>query len=182
MEISNWLDNLGMLNKILLSLDFALLTAIGAFVRVYTPFTPVPFTLQTAFVLSSGIYLGRKWGIVSMSMYVLLGILGLPIFAGGHGLHYLSGYTGGYLLGFIGAPYITSRISENMNRTTSGCYIASLAGTFFILLGGTLWIYILTGDFLKAIFIGFLPFVIWDSLKALVPTFLAKSLLVRRRE
>ncbi|MCX5726738.1 MAG: biotin transporter BioY, partial [Candidatus Saganbacteria bacterium] len=64
---------------------FIILTAAGAFVRIPLPFTPVPLTLQTFFVLLAGAVLGRKLGLLSQAGYVILGMLGLPIFAGAAG-------------------------------------------------------------------------------------------------
>jgi biotin transport system substrate-specific component len=181
LRITEWLENPGKVNSALLALNFALLTAIGAKVRVYTPFTPVPFTLQTAFVLSAGMYLGRRWGVVSMCIYLLLGVVGLPIFAGdAAGLSYFLGYTGGYLLGFLVAPYITAWVSRRMRMSTAGCYLASLAGTLVILALGTVWLAVLMGNVWTAICAGFLPFVLWEACKALVPTLLAKSVLVKK--
>jgi biotin transport system substrate-specific component len=96
---------------------FILLTALGAFVRVYLPFTPVPITLQTLFVLLAGAYLGSAWGAGAMGLYLLIGICGLPVFAGTtHGLIYLLGPTGGYLMGFVVAAWITgSMIGSKSN-------------------------------------------------------------------
>ncbi len=180
-RITEWLENPGTLNSAVLALNFALLTAIGAKMRVFTPFTPVPFTLQTAFVLSAGMYLGRRWGVVSMCMYLLLGVTGIPVFAGdAAGLSYFIGATGGYLLGFLVAPYITARVSREMRMSTAGCYLASLAGTLVILALGTVWLAVLMGDVWMAICVGFLPFVLWDACKALVPALLAKSVLVKK--
>ena len=181
LKTTEWLENPGTLNSVLLSLNFALLTAIGAKIRVYTPFTPVPFTLQTAFVLSAGMYLGRRWGVFSMCMYLLLGGMGIPIFAGDvAGVSYFLGATGGYLLGFLLAPYITARFSRRMHMSMVGCYLASLAGTFLILALGTIWLAVLMGNVWMAIRIGFLPFALWEACKAFVPTFLAKSVLVKK--
>ncbi len=181
LRITEWLESPGTINSAILALNFALLTAIGAKMRVYTPFTPVPFTLQTAFVLSAGMYLGRRWGVFSMCIYLFLGALGVPVFAGDSaGLSYLLGVTGGYLLGFLVAPYITAWVSREMRTSTLGCYLASLAGTLVILVLGTAWLAVLMGDVWTAICVGFLPFVLWDAWKAIVPTLLAKSVLVSK--
>jgi biotin transport system substrate-specific component len=75
---------------------FALLTAVGALIRIPLPFTPVPITLQTLFVLLAGVYLGGRDGAFSQLAYLGLGAIGLPLFAGGG----LLGATGGFLLSF----------------------------------------------------------------------------------
>ena len=77
----------------------AALTGAGALLSV--PLGPVPFTLQTFFVLLAGFLLGAKWGFVSITLYLLLGVAGLPVFAGGSaGAGVILGPTGGYLLSF----------------------------------------------------------------------------------
>ena len=62
---------------------FAALTAAGAYIQIPIPFSPVPFTLQVLFVLLAGSMLKSKWGSLSMIVYALLGIAGLPVFSGG---------------------------------------------------------------------------------------------------
>ena len=82
-------------------LAFALLTALGAFVRIPLPFTPVPVTLQTFFVLAAGIYLGSRDAALSQLGYLAIGAVGLPVFAGGGaGFGHFLGVTGGYLIAF----------------------------------------------------------------------------------
>jgi biotin transport system substrate-specific component len=80
-------------------LSFAILTAIAAQVEI--PNQPVPFTLQTFFVLTAGALLGKRNGFLSMSLYLALGAIGLPVFSGGmFGIARIIGPTGGYLLSF----------------------------------------------------------------------------------
>ena len=84
--------------KITLALLMAGLTGLLAQVRIALPFTPVPLTGQTFAVLLAGVVLGRKWGGVSLAIYAILGVAGVPWFNGG-----TSGLsaTGGYLIGFV---------------------------------------------------------------------------------
>ena len=98
-------------------LAFALLTALGAFVRIPLPFTPVPVTLQTFFVLAAGIYLGSRDAALSQLGYLAIGAVGLPVFAGGGaGFGHFLGVTGGYLIAFpiaaamVGAGTIDDRL------------------------------------------------------------------------
>ena len=91
---------------------FILSTALGAYARIYLPFTPVPITLQTFFVLLSGAVLGKKLGGISQAGYVILGGIGLPLFAGMGGIEYLFGPTGGYLIGFIVASWVIGKMLE----------------------------------------------------------------------
>ena len=98
---------------------FAALTAAGAYIQVPIPFSPVPVTLQVFFVLLAGSMLKSKWGSLSMIVYTLLGIAGLPVFAGGSsGIGVLLGPTGGYIVGFVLAAYIIGKLSERTENTT----------------------------------------------------------------
>lgn len=101
------------LRKMVFASLFAALTAAGAYIQIPIPFSPVPVTLQVFFVLLAGSMLKSKWGSLSMVVYALLGIVGLPVFAGGSsGIGVLFGPTGGYIFGFIMAAYITGKLAE----------------------------------------------------------------------
>ena len=107
---------------------FAALTAAGAYIQVPIPVSPVPVTLQVFFVLLAGSMLKSKWGSLSMIVYTLLGIVGLPVFAGGSsGIGVLLGPTGGYITGFILAAYVIGKLSEKAeNADKSGLFINAL--------------------------------------------------------
>jgi len=86
---------------------FAALTGAVAWFRIPLPFTPVPITLQTLMVLLSGAVLGPYYGAVSMGIYLALGAIGLPVFAGGSsGVGALLGPTGGYLFSYPVAAFV----------------------------------------------------------------------------
>ena len=88
--------------SILQVLFFALLIGFSAQIKIQLPFTPVPITLQTFFVILSGAYLGFSKGVFSNILYISAGLSGFPIFAGfGSGIIHLLGPTGGYIFGFI---------------------------------------------------------------------------------
>jgi len=94
---------------VLLVVGFALLTALGAQVRI--PIQPVPITLQTFFVLLGGLMLGPNLGALAQVLYVSLGAAGAPVFAGeGVGRAYLLGPTGGYLLGFAASAWLVGQL------------------------------------------------------------------------
>ena len=90
------------------------LTACGAFVKIPLPY--VPLTLQTLFVYLSGALLGARLGALSQAAYVVLGLAGIPLFAGGGGPAYVLRPTFGYLIGFIPAAYLVGRIVERSPR------------------------------------------------------------------
>lgn len=150
-------------------LTFIILTAEGAFVRIPLPFTPVPITLQTFFVLLSGACLGAGLGASAQLSYIFLGILGVPLFTGtGSGLFYLFGPTSGYLLGFVLASFFTGRFIAYCKNLYAVLGLLCLAD-FIILITGTLWLKFLLGHSLnKLLLIGFIPFIPGDLLKAVV--------------
>ncbi len=145
---------------------FALLTALGAFVRIPLPFTPVPVTLQVFFVLLSAVMLGRK-AAISQALYVGLGAAGLPVFTGAAGgFAHLMGPTGGYLIGFIIAAYVSGSITRRY-RNTADVAVALLAGIAIIYACGTLQLGLLLHLApLRALQLGALPFIAGDIIKA----------------
>lgn len=89
----------------------ATLTAVGAYIAI--PIGPVPIVLQNLFIMLAGLLLGGRWALISVGVYLLAGVVGLPVFAGGTGgIGKLVGPTGGYLLGFAAAAYWIGTISE----------------------------------------------------------------------
>lgn len=97
---------------------FTVLTAVGAFIKVPVPV--VPFTLQFLFTMLAGLLLGGKLGAISVGIYALLGLVGLPIFAEGGGFWYLLKPSFGYILGFILASYVTGKMTEKLEGLTFG--------------------------------------------------------------
>jgi biotin transport system substrate-specific component len=160
-RIANWLRDLTL---IVLG---TLFTAILAQVQIPLPFTPVPLTGQTFAVLLVGAALGSKRGIASMVLYLALGALGLPFFAGGaHGLKVVIGATGGYLVGFIISAYIIGLFAERgLERSVSTSLIPFLVGTIIIYACGVTWLAVILGSFSKAIALGLVPFLIGDAIK-----------------
>lgn len=143
---------------------FAVLTAIGAQIEI--PHYPVPFTLQTFFVLLSGAFLGSRNGFLSQVLYLSIGALGLPVFSGGaFGLVKIFGFTGGYLLSFpIAAAIVGYMVSlrRGYGWTLFSMFVALLA----VFTCGTLYLnYVSIHDLSQAFAGGFLIFSWWDILK-----------------
>jgi biotin transport system substrate-specific component len=90
---------------------FAALTAVGAFIKI--PIPHVPLTLQTLMVMFAGLVLGSRRGALSQLLYLIIGLLGLPIFSQGGGPGYILLPSFGFLLGFIPGAYIVGRLTEN---------------------------------------------------------------------
>lgn len=113
---------------------FAALIAIGAFIQIPVPFMDY-FTLQFLFVILSGMILGSKYGLISVSVYVIIGLVGFPVFAAGGGITYILRPTFGYLLGFILASYTCGKVVEKRNDKSMKTYILSALSGFLVTYG-----------------------------------------------
>jgi biotin transport system substrate-specific component len=149
----------------------SVLLALSSKINFVLPFTYVPVTMQTFAVLFLSMLFGRK-AVYMVMLYIVEGIMGLPVFAKGGGLGYLLGPTGGYILGFFAASYICGLYAEYG-------YSKSFVKTFFVMLVGNLLIYICgvsillfyTGfSILKALMLGVYPFIVGDILKIFIAT------------
>jgi len=143
--------------KAAFSLVFAALMAVSANAFIYLPFTPIPVTLQVLTVIFSAIMLGGKWAAASQLIYIAMGFAGMPVFAGFMaGPAALMGPTGGYIMGFVLAAYITGSLASgkyfNFLINKNGYLSAFIAG-----FSGLLIIYILGGLHLCGFLYGFSP-------------------------
>jgi biotin transport system substrate-specific component len=149
----------------------AALTALAAQLAFTVPWTPVPYTGQTAAVLLVGTALGARKGAASMALYVLLGMVGLPVYAGGaHGIERVLGLTGGYLLGFIVASALVGRLAEHAwDRSRIGAALLMALGNLVIYLIGVPVLAIVGGlAWTDAVQGGALVFLPWDAAKIAV--------------
>ena len=121
---------------------FAAMVAAGAFIQVPVPYMDY-FTLQFFFVLLAGLVLGSFYGAMSVGCYVLLGLIGVPIFAAGGGLGYIFRPSFGYLLGFIAAAWITGLLSHKLPCNWKNYFLACLAGFAVTYLIGILYKYMI---------------------------------------
>ena len=125
----------------------ALITA-GGFIKIPVP--PVPFTLQFQFTTLAGLLLGKKYGSVSVILYVLLGLAGIPVFTKGGGLWYVLEPTFGYLLGYIPGAYVTGLIAHKAKEPTlKRLLAASFAGYAVVYAFGMTYCYIVMNFFLE---------------------------------
>lgn len=143
---------------------FTLLTAVGAQIEI--PHQPVPYTLQTLFVLLSGALLGKRNGAISQVAYLCAGVLGLPVFSGfGFGLMRLLGPSGGYLLSFPVAAFVVGYLLEKHHGMLRAA-IAMIVGLFVVFSLGTLQLnFVYYHDLQTAFLHGFMIFSWWDALK-----------------
>ena len=167
--------------KLLLALSMACLTGLGAHLKFYLPFTPVPITGQVLFVLLSGTLLGRYGGL-SQAIYVGIGCLGVPWFAAGMngGIEVLIGITGGYLIGFIIASTIIGFFTERYLTARKFKFQLSLMliGIGIIYAFGAIqFSLIMHTDFQKTIILAVIPFIPLDILKAISASIISTVIL-----
>lgn len=123
---------------------FAALTAIGAFIKIPLPPPLVPFTLQFLFCALAGVLLGSKVGALSQLIYVLVGLVGIPVFTEGGGLHYVVKPTFGYLIGFVLGAYVIGLCVEKFKEINfKNLFIASLIGLIVVYVLGVVYMYII---------------------------------------
>lgn len=119
------------------------LTAVSAYIRIPTPITPV--TLQCEMVIFGALLWGHKVALSATVLYTVMGLAGIPVFAGGGGIHYIMTPTFGYLLGFIACAGIVGKFAQG-KRTYPVVYL----GLGIIYAVGIGYMYVLTNFILKA--------------------------------
>lgn len=159
-------------------LAFTIATAISAKLSVPLPGTPIPFTFQPLVVMLAGALLGPRLGAASQVAYLAAGMTGLPVFAAGGGIAYLLGPTGGYLMAYPLAAFVTGSL---MGAGVSSIALALLAGLATIYVGGLAWL-TATGSFSWAVVVGIYPFVIADLVKVALATVVTMRLRGRSTE
>ena len=145
-------------------ITFTVLTFLAAQVEI--PTQPVPFTLQTMLVLLAGAFLGSRNGAYSQIVYLALGVIGIPVYAGfSFGLAKIFGPTGGYLLSFPFAAYLVGYVVEKKSGTLA-LILSFVLGQLLILFVGAAFLAVfMNGDFSKAMFSGVVIFSVWDIIK-----------------
>ena len=159
------------MRDVLLVIAGIVVVAVSAQVVIPLPFTPVPITGQTFGVLLTAAALGPARGAASMALYLLLGVIGLPIFqhASG-GLTYALGATGGYLIGFVVAAWLVgSSARRGLDRRPEGTALAFVAGSLLIYAFGVPWLAVsLHVPLPEAVGLGLTPFLLGDAIKAVL--------------
>lgn len=188
-----FLRNESHITKIFLAFLTACLTGLFAQIRIYLPWTPIPITLQTLAVLGSGIFLGALYGCLSQCIYILLGIIGIPWFTGKNaGISVLFGASGGYLIGFIVASYLTGKVTEKLERNqqslrktlvlllTVNFIVVYSLGLFFLFL----WFTVISNKSIslwKLLEQGLFPFIIGDLLKIGILMLILQNQLLQKK-
>ena len=181
MELIKQNSYLKIIKSLLVIFLGSLILAISAKIKI--PFYPVPMTMQTFVVLFLGISLGYKVALATVGLYLLEGILGLPVFSNspdrGIGLAYFTGPTMGYLIGFLFACFFASFIKKNDNYLLIFLKLILSVSAIYIL--GILWLGALIG-WDKPIFeLGVMPFLIAEIFKITLLTVVAKKILILRK-
>ena len=151
--------------------------------KVKIPFYPVPMTMQTFVVLFLGLSFGYKIGLATISLYLVEGIIGLPVFSNsperGVGLVYFTGPTMGYLIGFITACFFASFIKMEDNYFLIFVKLILSVSTIYLL--GVIWLGVVIGWEKPIIELGVMPFLLAESFKIILLTILAKKIIKFRK-
>lgn len=161
---------------------FTALIAAGAFIRIPVPL--VPFTLQFLFTTLAGLVMGGRLGALSVAVYTMLGLIGIPVFAEGGGIWYILKPSFGYIIGFIVASYVTGKMAEKIKDLKVQSFLAAnFAGLLIVYAVGMVYYYFIC-NFVINTPIGFWPLVLYcfilavpgDICLCIVAAFLAKRL------
>ena len=169
---------------------FTVLIIVGAFIQI--PIPVVPFTLQLLFTMMAGQILGAKWGAISVLVYIIMGLIGIPVFAAGGGIGYVFQPTFGYLIGFCVGSYVTGYIANGVeNPSIKRLLVADFAGLIVVYAFGMVYYYII-GNFVINSPIGLWPLFLYcfllavpgDIVLCILGAFLGKRLIpiIRRME
>ena len=151
--------------------------------KIKIPFYPVPMTMQTFVVLFLGISFGYKIGLATVGLYLIEGIIGLPVFSNspekGVGLVYFTGPTMGYLIGFLIATFLAGYFKFEGNLLKSFIKLLISVSTIYIL--GVFWLGTLIGWDKPIIQLGVTPFLLAELFKIIILTLLAKKIIKLRK-
>ena len=181
MELTKNISQTKLIKSVLAIILGSIALTISAKIKI--PFYPVPMTMQTFVVLFLGISFGYKIGLATISLYLLEGIFGLPVFSNsperGVGLAYFTGPTMGYLIGFLSACFLASFIKIEDNYLKIFMKLILSVSTIYIL--GILWLGTIIGWDKPIIELGVIPFILAEFFKIALLTLLAKKILKFRK-
>ncbi len=193
-DFFRWRYELAIPKKLLLALGIACLVGLLAQVRIYMPWTPVPITGQTFAALMAGVVMGRNWGGISLAIYALLGIAGVPWFApqagmplfSAGGISHLAGPTGGYIAGMILAALFLGYLTDKYvraRRFSSMLGLMLFASLVIVYLPGLIWLGVWlnlvsgTPTTISAVIaMGATPFIIGDIFKSVLAAVTARAI------
>ena len=181
MELVKNLNQSSIVKTFLIIILGSLALTISAKIKI--PFYPVPMTMQTFVVMLLGLAFGYKIGLATVSLYLLEGIVGLPVFSNspekGVGLVYFTGPTMGYLIGFLSATLIAGTISSNDNLLKIIFKLLLSVSTIYIL--GVLWLGTLIGWDKPILEFGVYPFLLAEIFKLALLVIISKKIINLRK-
>ena len=181
MELVKTISNNKLIKIFLISILGSILLTISAKIKI--PFYPVPMTMQTFVVLFLGISFGYKVGVITIILYLLEGISGLPVFSNspekGIGIAYFVGPTMGYLIGFIFACFLAGYFKYTSNYLIN--FLKILISTSIIYIFGILWLGTLIGWDKPILQLGMFPFLLAELFKILLLTLLLSKIIKLRK-
>lgn len=163
---------------------FTALIIIGGYISIPIPVGPVPIVLADFFVMVTGLFLGLKWGLTSVALYLFLGALGLPVFSTGNsGLAILFGPTGGYLFGYLLLVGTVGLISGKGRGSLPAILAGLIVGNILLYALGVPWLKTVVGlNWTGALVAGLTPFIPGTIIKIAVATALGRALLPRFKQ
>jgi len=174
-------QNLRILKYILVIFLGSILLTISSKIKI--PFYPVPMTMQTFMVLFLGMSFGYKIGLATVSLYLVEGIFGLPVFSNspekGVGIVYFTGPTMGYLIGFLFATFLAGYFNFNKNILNNFIKLFLSVSTIYLL--GVFWLGNLIGWDKPIMQLGAKPFLLAELFKIAILALLAKNILKLRK-
>ncbi len=177
MELVKTISHNKLTKSLLIVILGSILLTISAKIKI--PFYPVPMTMQTFVVLFLGISFGYKIGVAAVILYLLEGIVGLPVFSNspekGLGIAYFVGPTMGYLIGFVFASFLAGYLKYNSNFVFTFIKLTLTTSIIYIL--GVLWLGNLIGWEKPILQLGVFPFLLAELFKILLLTLLVKKIL-----
>jgi len=181
MELVKNLNQSSIVKTFLIIILGSLALTISAKIKI--PFYPVPMTMQTFVVMLLGLAFGYKIGLATVSLYLLEGIAGLPVFSNspekGVGLVYFTGPTMGYLIGFLSATLIAGTINSNHNLLKIIFKLLLSVSTIYIL--GVLWLGTLIGWDKPILEFGVYPFLLAEIFKLALLVIISKKIIYFRK-
>ena len=181
MELTKNLKQTNIIKSLVVVILGSIALTISAKIKI--PFYPVPMTMQTFVVLFLGISLGHKIALASIGLYLLEGIAGLPVFSNspekGVGLIYFTGPTMGYLIGFLSACYLASKIKVNDNFFV--VLFKLIVATLTIYIMGLVWLGTLIGWDKPIFALGAKPFLLAEMFKIMILALITKQIIKIRK-
>ena len=197
-DFFRWRYALTIPQKLALALGMAAVIGLLAQVRLYTPWTPVPITGQTLAALLAGVVMGRNWGGISVAIYAILGIAGVPWFTPetgmaaftASGIGHFVGPTGGYIVGMVLAALFLGYVTDKYVKSRgfmpmlglmlfSSLVIIYMPGLIWL----AVWLKVISGtpaDLAAVLAMGALPFIAGDVIKSVLASVAARAITPRQ--